>query len=131
MKRTQALFTAALPGSSLSSCRAFIQACFTERVFTQVRSDCHHNMTSMLANTAVALCMKLCATVHVYIVLAAKIDHSDFGLTIKIEAVPKLISISILMQMVAETAPLSGFFNVHPNSDASAVRAPLSVFHAG
>ncbi len=50
------------------------------------------------------------------------------GLTIKIEAVPKFI---FLMQMVAETAPLSGSFNVHPNSDASAVRAPLSVFHAG
>ncbi len=50
------------------------------------------------------------------------------GLTIKVEAVPKFI---FLMQMVAETAPLSGSFNVHPNSDASAVRAPLSVFHAG
>ncbi|KAL0042445.1 hypothetical protein WJX77_012634 [Trebouxia sp. C0004] len=34
-------------------------------------------------------------------------------------------------QMVAETAPLSGSFNVQPTSDASAVRASLSVFHAG
>ena len=37
-----------------------------------------------------------------------------------------------MTQMVAETAPLSGTFNVQPNSDACAtVRAPLSVFHDG
>ncbi len=56
----------------LSSRCAFIQACFTERVFVPVHSECNHIKSSMLQDNAVALCMKLCATVHVHIVLAAK-----------------------------------------------------------
>lgn len=38
-----------------------------------------------------------------------------------------------LVQMAAETAPLSGSFNVQPEgcACASAVKAPLSVLHNG
>ena len=42
----------------------------------------------MLQNNAVALCMKLCAMVHVHTVLAAE---SIVGLKVDIKAVPKVI----------------------------------------
>ncbi len=58
MELTQALSTAALSGVSLSSCCAFIPACFTEHVFVQVHSDCDHTKTSMLHDIVVALCTK-------------------------------------------------------------------------
>jgi len=89
MELTQALSTAALSGVSLSSCCAFIPACFTEHVFVQVHSDCDH--------TKIACCMtllllsaqrNLCTMVQVHTVLAAK---SIVGLKIEIKAVPKLI----------------------------------------
>ena len=42
----------------------------------------------MLQNNAVALCMKLCAMVHVHTVLATE---SIVGLKVDIKAVPKVI----------------------------------------
>lgn len=39
-------------------------------------------------------------------------------------------SVSFL-QMVAETAPVSGSLNVQPSSTAPAVKAALSIFHTG
>ena len=40
-------------------------------------------------------------------------------------------NVCALVQMVAETAPLSGSFNVQPEGCASEVKAPLSVLHPG
>ena len=42
-----------------------------------------------------------------------------------------VLSVTFWLQMVAETAPLSGSFNVQPGNDTHVVRAPLPVFHAG